>query len=129
MGGTRNVNRGNVALQALMREDARVARNIALVQVDVADPDSIVAASESVKEKLGNEQLYALVNNAGCIIKDDVTKESMVEANVYGVKRMSEAFIPLINPSMGRIVNLGGGFGGVYVAKLRDKGHKALLSS
>merc|ERR1712228_194895 len=76
--GARNVNRGNVALQALMREDARVAKNIALVQVDVADPDSIVAASESVKEKLGNEQLYALVNNAGCIIKDDATKESMV---------------------------------------------------
>ena len=53
----------------------------------------------------------------------------MIKANVYGIKWMSEAFVPLIDPKNGRIVNSGGAAGAGYVAKLKDKDKKAFLSS
>ena len=52
----------------------------------------------------------------------------MIKTNMYGVKNMSEAFIPLIEPAGGRIVNLGSGAGPMYVAK-QDKDVQALLST
>ena len=120
--GARNVERGNAAIEKLVKEDVRCKDKVELVQVDVADPASITAAAEAVKTKLGGEKLYALVNNAGTgLAHEGVTKDDMIKTNVYGVKNMSEAFIPLINPEGGRIVNLGSGAGPMYVVKQDDK--------
>ena len=87
------------------------------MQVDVSDPASITAAAESVKTKLGNEKLYALVNNAGTGLAHNVTKDAMINTNFYGTKNMSDAFIPMIDSSVGRIVNLGSGAGPMFVKK------------
>ena len=120
--GSRNVERGNAAIEKLIKEDSRCDGKVELVQVDVSDPASIKTAAENLKAKLGDQKLYALVNNAGVIYsRKGIPKEEMIKTNVYGVKDMSEAFIPLIDPAEGRIVNLGSGAGAGYVSKLEDK--------
>jgi len=82
-----------------------------------------------VKAKLDNKKLYALVNNAGTgLAHKGVTPADMYATNFYGPKLMSEAFIPMIDPDVGRIVNLGSGAGPMYVNKLEGEA-KTLLSS
>ena len=73
--------------------------------------------------------MYGLVNNAGVIHLNGVTKDAVVKTNVYGPKWMSEAFVPMIDTRIGRIVNLGSGSGPLYVNTLKDKEKVALLSS
>jgi NAD(P)-dependent dehydrogenase (short-subunit alcohol dehydrogenase family) len=51
----------------------------------------------------------------------------MIQTNVYGPKNMSEAFIPMIDPEVGRIVNVGSGGGGMHVSK-RDEADQKLLA-
>ena len=92
----------------------------------MSDPASIKACAETVKTKLGDEKLYALVNNAG-VFKREPEKELMIQTNVYGTKNMTEAFTSLIADG-GRIVNLGSGVGAGYVSKL-DKEKQNFLSS
>jgi len=66
---------------------------------------------------------YALVNNAGCGLAQEGTEHSgnlCVETNTYGPKRVTEAFLPLLDPKDGRIVNLGSGAAGGYVKRLGE---------
>ncbi len=61
--------------------------------------------------------MYGLVNNAGQgLSQGGVEVKSLIDTNVYGVKLMTEAFIPLIDPLVGRIVNVGSGAGiNIYI--------------
>ena len=70
--------------------------------------------------------MYGLVNNAG--IGWGNTADAIMNTNVYGVKRMSEAFIPLLDAANGRVVNLGSGAGPMYVKK-QDQGTITFLST
>ena len=38
---------------------------IELIVIDVADKASVLSAAQALNEKLGDDKLYALVNNAG----------------------------------------------------------------
>ena len=127
--GCRNATKGKAAIEALAKEDARCKDKIELVEVDVSKPASITAAAETVKGKLGNEKLYALVNNAGTgLAHKGVTADDIINTNVYGVVNMSVAFVPLIEPAGGRIVNLGSGAGTMFTAK-QDQEKQAFLST
>ena len=66
-----------------------------------------------MKAKLGNEKLYGLINNAG--VATSAEKDVMINTNIYGTKNMTDAFLPLLDPNEGRIVNLGSGAGPMYV--------------
>ena len=70
--------------------------------------------------------MYGLVNNAG--IGWGNTADAIMNTNVYGVKRMSEAFIPLLDAANGRVVNLGSGAGPMYVRK-QDQATITFLST
>ena len=70
--------------------------------------------------------MYGLVNNAG--IGWGNTADAIMNTNVYGVKRMSEAFIPLLDAANGRVVNLGSGAGPMYVKK-QDQATITFLST
>ena len=77
---------------------------------------SIADAAQTMKTKLGKQKLYGLVNNAGtCLIHKGVTKQALINTNFYGPKWMTDAFVPLIDSRVGRIVNMGGGAGPFYV--------------
>jgi NAD(P)-dependent dehydrogenase (short-subunit alcohol dehydrogenase family) len=49
--------------------------------------------------------LYGLVNNAGIGFGNSSLQE-VLEVNTYGIQRVCEAFIPLLDSSQGRIVNV-----------------------
>jgi len=85
--------------------------NVEAIQLDVTVQEQIDAAVASVgKRGLG---LHGLINNAGIFIGGplaDVDLEELkwlMDVNVYGVYRVTQAFAPMLIESKGRIVNIG----------------------
>jgi len=95
------------------------------VMLDVTEASQVPAALSYVTSVLRSEgrSLCALVNNAG-ILGKDLVKDSafakpehyhtVMATNVYGVVRVTEAFLPLLRECPGaRIINIGSYFGDV----------------
>ena len=85
--------------------------NIQAVRLDVTIQEEIDAAVETVRK--GDKGLYGLVNNAGVFIGGpliDVDVEEvkwLMDVNVFGVYRVTQAFAPMIIESKGRITTIG----------------------
>ncbi|MDQ0945744.1 SDR family oxidoreductase [Streptomyces sp. V1I1] len=121
--------------------DARRGREAAaklgtrFVQIDVTDEDSVKAAAEFIREDAGH--LDVLVNNAGIVGAGkpvgEVTGSDMqttYDTNVFGVVRVTHAFLPLLQASDAPVVvNVSSGLGSL--AATGDPGrvefHVALL--
>jgi NAD(P)-dependent dehydrogenase (short-subunit alcohol dehydrogenase family) len=99
--------------------------NIQAIKLDVTEPDQIDAAVETVRK--GGRGLHGLINNAGVYVGGpmmDVDVEEfmwLMDVNVYGVYRVTQAFAPMIIESKGRISTVGsiagtlsGRFSGLY---------------
>ena len=83
--------------------------------MDVQSEESILKCAAEVKQHLGAQKLYALVNNAG-ILKAGET-EAMIKTNVYGPKLVTEAFTALLDSEHGRVVHVSSGSGPMFVQK------------
>lgn len=95
--------------------------NCTLIQLDVSSDQSVATAKTVLSQALGNDKLYGLVNNAGVgLVTDTGSADGILNTNFFGLKRVSEAFIPFLDPTCGRIVNLGSGAAGNYVSKLGE---------
>jgi carbonyl reductase 1 len=95
---------------------------IEILVVDVSKEDSVKAAAAALTGKLGNSKLYGLVNNAGVgLSHEGVTNDDIINTNTYGVKWMTENFIPLIDATNGRIVNVGSGAGPMFAVKQTEE--------
>ena len=85
--------------------------NVQAIKLDVTVQEQVDAAVATVEK--GGRGLYGLINNAGVFIGGplvDVDLEEfkwLMDVNVYGVYRMTQAFAPLIIASQGRIANIG----------------------
>jgi short-subunit dehydrogenase len=112
--------------EALRRE---ASERLTPILLDVTDPHSIEAAARSIRGALGSRGLAGLVNNAGIDIAGPLETSSIVDArsqfevNVIGLLAVTQAFLPLLRESQGRIVNIGSVLGrlaipfmGVYSA-------------
>jgi carbonyl reductase 1 len=83
---------------------------------------SVIAAASSLAAKYGgggggsDDILYALVNNAAIGFGNALSET--LNTNFYGPKRVSDAFIPLIDRTVGRVVNLGSGSAPMYITQL-----------
>jgi len=99
--------------------------NIQAIRLDVTVPEEIDAAVEVVKQ--GGKGLHGLINNAGVyvggpMIEIDISEvQWLMDVNVYGVVRVTQAFAPMIIESKGRISTIGsisgilsGRFSGAY---------------
>ncbi|MBT8102877.1 MAG: SDR family oxidoreductase [Gammaproteobacteria bacterium] len=99
--------------------------NIQAVRLDVTIQDEIDAAVDTVRK--GGKGLYGLINNAGVYIGGpliDVDIEEvkwLMDVNVFGVYRVTQAFAPMLIESKGRIATIGsisgilsGRFSGAY---------------
>jgi NAD(P)-dependent dehydrogenase (short-subunit alcohol dehydrogenase family) len=112
--GSRDVERGRAAAAGLAREHAGWGGRIDVVAIDVTDPESVAAAARQVGESLRDEKLYGLVNNAG--IGGHANELAAVLAtNTLGVQRVCEAFLPLVDPAGGRVVNVTSAAGPSFV--------------
>jgi len=85
--------------------------NVVPLMLDVTKPDEIAEAVKAVTD--AGRGLYGLVNNAGLgelgMISTWTDEElfHMFDVNVFGPFRMTNAFLPLLVASKGRIVNIG----------------------
>ena len=97
-----------------------------VVRLDVADERSVADAKTQVAERLGDERLYAVVNNAGIGMKTP-DPARIVGTNTLGVRRVCEAFLPLIDAGAGRIVNVTSASGPLFVAGAPAEVQRILL--
>uniref|UniRef100_A0A7S4BGH2 Uncharacterized protein n=1 Tax=Chrysotila carterae TaxID=13221 RepID=A0A7S4BGH2_CHRCT len=114
--GSRNMARGEEAAAVISKVVPGGANRIDVVQLDVTDAESVRKASERVAEMFGTDEppLYGIVNNAG--IGFGKGFEATLETNLYGAKRVCDAFLPLLSPSRGRIVNIASASGPMFVS-------------
>ncbi|XP_046339272.1 D-beta-hydroxybutyrate dehydrogenase, mitochondrial-like [Haliotis rufescens] len=83
-----------------------------IVKVDVTDDWQVRGALKYVKENLKENVLWALVNNAGIAVFTEIEWcsvdqfQRVMDVNVFGVVRVTKAFLPLIRPSKGRVINV-----------------------
>ncbi|XP_071830334.1 estradiol 17-beta-dehydrogenase 2-like [Apostichopus japonicus] len=82
------------------------------IQLDVTSEESITNAVKTVQEKLQGKDLWALVNNAGIMYLGEAEIVAMtiykrvMAVNHYGVVLLTQAFLPLLRRSKGRIVTM-----------------------
>jgi len=82
------------------------------IALDVSKADSIAAARQTIEAMLDGGGLDALVNNAGIgqvLPMEHTTPEDLqriFSVNVFGLLAVTQAFLPLLRKSRGRIVNL-----------------------
>ena len=86
--------------------------------LDVTDPESVEAAVKTVADALGTTRLAGLVNNAGIARMGPLALQPLEDfeahfsVNVFGMLRVTQAFVPLLGSdpartgSPGRIVNI-----------------------
>ncbi|MEJ2531344.1 MAG: SDR family NAD(P)-dependent oxidoreductase [Halioglobus sp.] len=115
--GARDPDRGREAVDSLCRVQPDWRSRLDFLPVDVSSERSVAAARDAVTARYGSEPapLYGLVNNAGIGLgSGDI--ESVMDVNFFGVKRMCDAFIPLIEHA-GRIVNVASASGPNFVSQ------------
>lgn len=107
--GSRSEERGREAVSDILAETP--SASIELVVIDVANDESVKAAAAS----LAGTTFYAVVNNAGIGIAHG-NPEDILNVNFTGVKRVVEAFLPMIDTQTGRIVGTSSGAASGYAS-------------
>ena len=115
--GSRDSKKGQQALNSLLDIQPEWKDRLDLIQIDVEQDLSVNSAAEEVVTKFGRNPspLYAILNNAG--IGDSMLGlNKVLQVNTFGPKRVCDAFLPLLNPSIGRVVNVTSASGPLYLA-------------
>ena len=101
--GSRDGARGQAAVDGLVAKlGKQVQGRLQLLVLDVTSQASVDAALAKVKRDHGT--IYGVVNNAGGGLTNGNPRET-IDLNAYGVRRVCEAFAPIIQPG-GRIVQV-----------------------
>lgn len=118
--GSRDQARGETARADLLAGHPEWTERIHCAALDVTDDESVASAAEEIAARYPNDPhpLYAVVNNAG-IGAEAGDMRTVLNVNVHGVRRICEAFIPLLNQHSGRIVNVASASGPMYLARCR----------
>ncbi|MBI2435390.1 MAG: SDR family oxidoreductase [Candidatus Hydrogenedentes bacterium] len=83
------------------------------LMLDVTDQDSILAAAGRVKQEVGEAGLHGLINNAGIVVAGPLEflkaehLRQQFEVNVFGQIAVTQAFLPFLRRTRGRIINVG----------------------
>ena len=81
--------------------------------MDVTDQATIDAAARAIQSSLGNKSLAGVVNNAGIAIAGPLEflpiaeLRRQLEVNVIGQIAVTQAVLPMLRTSRGRIINIG----------------------
>jgi NAD(P)-dependent dehydrogenase (short-subunit alcohol dehydrogenase family) len=95
----------------------RIARefgpNYCPLMMDVTDETAVRRSADTVREKLGQNRLFALINNAGIEMTGPLAYLPLdrfrlqLEVNLIGVLSVTQAFLPLLGTDPQRIGNPG----------------------
>ncbi|MCJ1251201.1 hypothetical protein MMC30_008432 [Trapelia coarctata] len=112
--GSRSAEKGEAAVKDL--QSRKQPGTVELLQVDVANEESIAAAAKTVESKYG--RLDALVNNAAVAGPPGPIAQKMLQCfqtNAVGPLLMLESFAPLLQKSNGtpRVVNVSSSQGSI----------------
>ena len=127
--GSRNAAKGESCLKGIVEEVPAAAGQIEVLQLDVTSQASVDAAVASLKAK--NVVLYGLVNNAGTGLNQPGSPDStegILATNYHGVHTVTEGMAGLIDPKVGRVVNVSSGGASMFLKK-QDAATKALFSN
>jgi NAD(P)-dependent dehydrogenase (short-subunit alcohol dehydrogenase family) len=116
--GARSLQRGQAALASIVEDHPEWAPRVQVQELDVSSDHSVVRAAAEIKASIAEEEtpLYGIVNNAGIGIGAGGLR-SVFEVNVLGIVRVCDAFMPLLDPSDGRIVNITSASGPMFVSE------------
>eukprot|EP00903_Cladosiphon_okamuranus_P009066 g8667.t1 len=138
--GSRDVTRGQNAVKAILEASPdSYSSRVEALQIDVSDDSSVSRAVETVRARLAScgvgdpgtmtpstpVCLNAVINNAGMAPTDGPSPErftsdgfaACVDVNFRGVVRVTEAFLPLLEPSKGRVVFTSSATAPTFVSK------------
>jgi NAD(P)-dependent dehydrogenase (short-subunit alcohol dehydrogenase family) len=125
--GSRDPERGEAAIRTLTQVQPAFAERVRLVALDVSSDESVTRAVGSVRNMLGTgSSIYGVVNNAG-IGAGQRPLETVLNVNTVGVRRVCEAFVPLIAAERGRIVNVTSAAGPNFVARCSEDRRRFFL--
>ncbi|XP_028717449.1 retinol dehydrogenase 7-like [Peromyscus leucopus] len=110
--------RGMRVLAACLTENgaeelrSKTSDRLETVILNVTKTESVVAATQWVKERVGNRGLWGLVNNAGIAVfafnewlnKEDFAK--VLDVNLLGMIDVTLNMLPLVRKARGRVVNV-----------------------
>ncbi|XP_012509014.1 PREDICTED: retinol dehydrogenase 16-like [Propithecus coquereli] len=92
---------------------AQASDRLETVTLDITKTDSITAATQWVKERVGDRGLWGLVNNAGIYRgsghNEWLTKQDFVtilDVNLLGMIEVTLSLLPLVRKARGRVVNV-----------------------
>ncbi|XP_075863518.1 retinol dehydrogenase 16-like [Microcebus murinus] len=92
---------------------AQASDRLETVTLDVTKTDGITAATQWVKERVGDRGLWGLVNNAGIYgpsaPNEWLTKQDFVttlDVNLLGMIEVTLSLLPLVRKARGRVVNV-----------------------
>ncbi|PRD22793.1 UNVERIFIED_CONTAM: D-beta-hydroxybutyrate dehydrogenase [Trichonephila clavipes] len=104
--------------------ELKTVRNVHCLQMDVSREQDINFVSNYIERNLGENKLWAVINNAGISKGSEVEITSMekieevIDVNLLGTIRVTKAFLPLLRKSKGRIIN---------VASAAEQGYRTRL--
>lgn len=124
--GSRDAERGRASAAALTKAHPRFEGRLQVVALDVSSDVSVQASADQVARS-SNERLYAIVNNAGLGTGGGASLAEVLQTNTLGVRRVCEAFLPLLDPERGRIVNVTSASGPSFVATCSDAMQRVFL--
>jgi NAD(P)-dependent dehydrogenase (short-subunit alcohol dehydrogenase family) len=114
--GARDPVRGERARVGLLEARPEWEPRVRVVELDVTRDASVRAAAGAV----AGAPLYAVVNNAG-IGRSAGGMKAVLDVNTFGLRRVCEGFLPLLDPSCGRIVNVTSASGPSFVARCSEE--------
>jgi NAD(P)-dependent dehydrogenase (short-subunit alcohol dehydrogenase family) len=113
--GSRDLDRGNAAVDALLAIDSTWSERVEVLELDVTSDPSVSEARAQIAVGSGDSSppLHGVVNNAGA---GTGSVREVLDVNVHGIRRVCEAFAPGI-ASGGRIVNVTSASGPNFVSR------------
>jgi carbonyl reductase 1 len=113
--GSRDQGRGQAAVDDLQATVANCKDRVFCVPLDTSSDASVQAAVPIVQQH--TSQLYGIVNNAGIMLTDNVPECNNV--NYFGIRRVNDAFLPMLQRPGGRIVNISSASGPIFISNSR----------
>lgn len=105
--GSRDETRGREAVASITEG------KVSLVVIDVASDESVHNAAASLAS---HAPFDVIVNNAGTGLGHGASLDEVLNVNIYGAKRVIDAFLPMVKKDGGRLVGTSSGGASGYVS-------------